>query len=112
MWCQVIIILVLQSEGIGSFVSRLVDVRILYLWLCERKVSHSECMLFGTYDSQLLRSAHGQNFVTVLEGCFQKSLAHFQEYDCKVFSGKGRTWHCHGKGREIVPCISLFLFEK
>lgn len=33
MWCRVIIILVLGREGIGSFVSRLEDVRIIYLWL-------------------------------------------------------------------------------
>lgn len=75
MWCQVIIILVLRREGRGSFVSRLEDVRIIYLWLTERKVSYSECMLFGTYDSQLLRSAQGQNFVTVSERCFQKKFS-------------------------------------
>lgn len=83
-----IIILVLGSEGIGSFVSWLEDVRIIYLWLPERKVSLSECMLFGIYDSQLLRSTQGQNFITVLERCFRKSLAHIQERDCKIFSGK------------------------
>lgn len=105
-----IIILVLGSAGIGSFVSRLVDVRIIYLWLPERKVSLSEWMLFGTYDSQLLRSTQGQNFITVSERCFRKSLAHIQERDCKIFSGKWSTWHCHSKGREIAPCISLFLF--